>query len=201
MTEEQVEAINNKQMQFDKIFGDIAIEDGLLTSQQIDALLKKQGNPYMQFVQVLMESGKLSATVLDKTLCAFQKENGFSDTNIIALKNDDIDALVPIFAFSSKPYITDFVSLVVRNINRFITRDFYIGKMCHERNLRYRYLAGQKTTGDDTVYLAMAVGDGSEAFTLAASRFSGQMQEGAYHIVIYPSFIVISIQISFPTAW
>lgn len=177
LTEEQVEAINNKQMQFDKRFGDIAIEDGLLTSQQIDALLKKQGNPYMQFVQVLMESGKLSATVLDKTLSAFQKENGFSDTDITALKNDDIDALVPIFAFSSKPYVTDLVALVVRNINRFLTRDFYIGKIRHERNLSYRYLAGQKTTGDDNIYLAMAVGDESEAFTLAASCFSGQVQE------------------------
>lgn len=177
LTEDQVEAINKKQMQLDKRFGDIAIEDGLLTAEQIDALLKKQGNPYMQFVQVLMESSKLTATVLDKTLSAFQKEKGFSDTDMVALKNDDIDALVPIFAFSSKPYVTDLASLVVRNVNRFITRDFYIGKMHHESSLSYRYLAGQKTVGIDTIYLAMAAGDDNDAFTMVASGFSGQAQE------------------------
>lgn len=177
LTEEQVESINKKQMQQDKRFGDIAIEDGFLTAEQIDALLKKQGNPYMQFVQVLMESNLLSAGVLDKTLSAFQKENGFSDTDMIALKNDDIDALVPIFAFSSKPHVTDLASLVVKNINRFITRDFYIGKMHHEKKLDYRYLAGQETTGGDSICLAITANGDSKAFTMVASGFSGQAQE------------------------
>ena len=58
LTEEQVENINKLQMQFDKRFGDIAIEKQLLTAEQIGVLLKKQGNPYMQFIQVLMEASK-----------------------------------------------------------------------------------------------------------------------------------------------
>lgn len=177
LTEEQVEDINKKQMQMDKRFGDIAAEEGLLTAEQIAALLKKQGNPYMQFVQVLMESSKISATVLDKTLSAFQKENGFSDTDMIALKNDDIDALVPIFAFSSKPYVTDLISLAIRNINRFITGDFYPGKIQHAKSLSYRYLAGQKMSGSSTICLAMAAGNDSDAFPLIASGFSGQTQK------------------------
>lgn len=53
LSEEDVEMINQLQMQFDKRFGDIAQEKGLLTAEQIDALLAKQGNPYMQFTQSL----------------------------------------------------------------------------------------------------------------------------------------------------
>uniref|UniRef100_UPI004055A68D response regulator n=1 Tax=Acetatifactor sp. TaxID=1872090 RepID=UPI004055A68D len=176
LTEDQVENINKLQMQYDKRFGDIAVEKGFLTSVQIDNLLKKQGNPYMQFVQVLLEAGKLSATVLDKTLSAFQKENGYSDSDMMALKNDNIDALVPIFAVSAKPHVTDIAGLVARNINRFITRDFYIGKMHHEKSFNYRYLAGQKAVGDDTVYLAFAESSDEGAFSLIASAFSGEAQ-------------------------
>lgn len=187
LTEEQVEDINKLQMQFDKRFGDIAIENGLLTSEQIDSLLKKQGNPYMQFVQVLLESGKLSATVLDKTLSAFQKENGYSDTDMNALKKDDIDSLIPIFAFSAKPHVTELVGLVVRNVNRFITRDFYIGKIKHEKKLDYKYLAGQKAVGDDTIYLALAEEQDDDSFVLLASQFSGmehsEVNDDTYDIV------------------
>ncbi len=174
LTEEQVENINKLQMQLDKRFGDIAIEKGFLTSEQIEGLLKKQGNPYMQFVQVLLESGKISASVLDKTLSSFQKENGFSDTDMDALKKDDIDTLIPIFAFSAKPYVTDIAGLVMRNVNRFITRDFYIGKIQHAKSLGYRYLAGQKVVGNDTIYLALAEEDNGGAFTTIASGFSGE---------------------------
>lgn len=177
LTEDEVESINKMQMQFDKRFGDIAIEKGLLTSEQIEELLKKQGNPYMQFIQVLIETSKLTATVLDKTLSAFQKEKGFSDSDMTALKNDDLDSLIPIFAFSAKPYVTDLAGLVIRNINRFITRDFYIGKIKHTNSLDYCYLAGQKTVGNDTIYLAFAEETDAGSFSTIATNFSGNVHE------------------------
>lgn len=180
LTEDEVESINKMQMQFDKRFGDIAIEKGLLTADEIDSLLQKQGNPYMQFIQALTDTTSLTATVLDKTLSVFQKENGFSDSDMDALKSDNIDALVPIFAFSAKPYVTDLTGLVVRNINRFITRDFYIGKMQHVNSLAYCNLAGQKSVGNDTVYLALAEENAADgAFTLIASNFAGEDMEAA----------------------
>lgn len=173
LTEEQVETINNMQRQFDRRFGDIAVEKELLTADQVDALLKKQGNPYMQFLQVLLESGKIKASALDTELSAFQKDNGFSDADMEALKKDDFDALIPIFAFSAKPYVTELAGLIIRNLNRFITRDFYVEKIQHVHTLSYRYLAGQKTVGDDTVYIALAEEADEGAFNKIASAFSG----------------------------
>lgn len=173
LSEEVVESINKMQMQYDMRFGDIAIDKEFLTAEQVNSLLQKQGNPYMQFIQVLMESSKMTSTVLEKTLAAFQKEKGFSDDDMEALKNDDLDSLVPIFAFSAKPYVTDLASLVVRNINRFITRNFYIGKIKHTDSLDYRYLAGQKTVGNDTICLALAEDSDDDVFAFMASNFSG----------------------------
>ena len=131
LTEAQVEEIHRQQKQFDKLCGDIAIDKGYLSKEQGEELLRKQGNPYLQFLEVLLESGKLTISQMDAEFAAFQKENGFSDADIKALKQDDFERLVPIFAFSSKPYVTNLVNLVLRNINRFITRDFYIDKIKH----------------------------------------------------------------------
>ena len=174
LTEEEVDTINKLQMQFDKRFGDIAIEKGLLTLEQIGDLLDKQGNPYMQFIESLTECTKLSAAVLDKTLSAFQKEKGFSEADMTALKNDNLDSLIPIFAFSAKPHVTELAGLVVRNINRFITRNFYIGKIKHVDSFDYCNLAGQKTVGNDDIYLAFADADNKGAFTMLASNFSSE---------------------------
>lgn len=174
LTEEQVENINKLQMQFDKRFGDIAVEKELLTDAQIGELLKKQGNPYMQFIEALTSASKLTMNVLEKTLAAFQKEKGFSDSDMDALKSDDFDSLIPIFAFSSKPYVTDIAGLVVRNVNRFITRDFYIGKIKHTDSLDYTYLAGQKIVGKDNVYVSFAEETDEGAFKMLSSNFSGK---------------------------
>ena len=41
----------------------------------------------------------------DELLKEFQKEHGFTDEDMDGLKNDDLEQIVPIFAFSSKSYV------------------------------------------------------------------------------------------------
>ncbi len=172
MTEAQAEQINNLQKQFDKRFGDIAVEKQFLTEEQVEVLLKKQGNPYMKFLEVLLESGKLSVSQVDTEFTAFQKDNGFSKEDMEALKQGDFERLVPIFAVSSKPYVTDIVSLILRNINRFVSRDFYIGKISHVQEMEYICLAGQKTVGEHTIQIAIAAEEETGAFLNIASGFA-----------------------------
>lgn len=172
LTEEQAELINKLQKQFDKRFGDIAVERNLLTEEQVQGLLKKQGNPYMQFLEVLLESRKVTVSQLDKEFAAFQKESGFSDKDMDALKHDDFESLVPIFAATSKPYVTDLVCLILRNINRLISRDFYIGKLSRVNKMNYKCLAGQTTIGAHTIQIALAGEDETEGFLKIASAFA-----------------------------
>ncbi|MDD7327851.1 MAG: response regulator [Lachnospiraceae bacterium] len=173
LTEEQVDDINRLQMQQDKRFGDIAVEMGLLTEEQISSLLAKQGNPYMQFVESITQSTGLSAGVIEKTLAVYQKENGFTDQDMEALKNDDIGALIPVFAKSDNPLVTAIAGLVIKNVNRFITRDYYVGHISKAKSLSYHCLAGQRITGSGTYYAALAASADDEAFQLVAGRFSG----------------------------
>lgn len=174
LSEAQVCEIHRLQKQFDKLFGDLAIEKGYLKEEQVEELLHKQGNPYLQFLEVLLDMGKITISEMDAEFAAFQKENGFSDSDIRALKHDDFERLVPIYAFSSKPYVTNLVSLVLRNINRFVTRDFYIDKIYHVREMNYKCLAGQETVGEHNVQIGFAGEKDTDAFLRIASAIGGE---------------------------
>lgn len=172
MTEDLAEAVNRLQLQQDRRFGDIAVEEGYLTQEQVRMMLERQGSPYMQFMQALLESGGISLSQMNDYITSFQKEKGFSDADMTALKNEDMDALVPLFAFSSKPFVTELAGLVVRNLIRFVSRDIYLGQMHHVEQLEYRYLVGQHVTGDYDVYLAIAEEEGKGGFVALASSFA-----------------------------
>ena len=172
LTDEQVEEINALQKQQDKRFGDIAIDKGLLTSDQISGLLSKQGDSYMQFLQLLTESTGLNSGDVDILLKAFQKDRGFSDDEIDALKSDDIEELMPLFLVTSKPYIKEVASLVVRNVMRFITRDYYIGKAQHLQEFSYAHLAYQELAGDSSIFIAIAEESDNGGFLRIANGFS-----------------------------
>ncbi len=174
LTEEQAEEINQLQMQMDKRFGDIAVEKGYLTDDQVGQLLSKQGSPYMQFLQLLLEKSSIKVSKVDGYLESFQKENGFDAKEMEALKRDDIDVIVPIFAFASKPYVTSIVGLVLRNITRFVTTDFYIGHIKAVNQFDYRCFAGQKCVGVHDVCIGLAVTKEDDAFVKVASGFTGE---------------------------
>ena len=118
LSEADVDMINKLQMQFDKRFGDIAQEKGLLTDAQIGELLQKQGNPYMKFIQVLEEVSGIEQSKIEVYVEAFRKSIGFTLEELDALKNEDIDKIVPIFAYASNSNVTRIAALALRNITR-----------------------------------------------------------------------------------
>lgn len=171
LTEAQAEEINQLQMQLDRRFGDIAVEKGYLTDEQLSMLLSKQGNPYMKFLQLVVENSDISLSKFDELISDFQKDYGFTDTELNALKCDDIDSIVPIFAFAAKPYVTDITALLLRNITRFISGNFYIGHIKKVTELPFNYLTGQHSNGHHSVYLALSTQD-ENAYLTVASRFA-----------------------------
>jgi CheY-like chemotaxis protein len=172
MSEEQAEEVNTLQRNLDKRFGDIAVDKGYLSLEQIDSLLTMQGNAYMQFVQLMTEMTGLSATDTEQLVKAFQKDSGYTDMEMTALKADDIDQLIPLFVISTKPHIREMTSLVLRNLIRFISDDFYIDKAQHVREFPYTHLTFQELAGDDSMFVGIATGDDDESFVRVASAFS-----------------------------
>ena len=111
LTKEKAEEINILQTQKDAKFGDIAVEEGYITKEQLEDMLNKQGSTYIKFMQVLEEVSGLSQNDIETHIEEFRKSIGFAPEELEALKNDDIDKIVPMFAYASKPYITDIAAL------------------------------------------------------------------------------------------
>ncbi len=172
LTSEQAEEINQLQKQLDKRFGDIAIDKEWLTPEQMDTLLSKQGNAYLQFIQLFTELTGLSTADADQFVKAYQKDSGFTDAEMEALKSDDIDKLMPLFVFSSKPHVREIASLVARNLTRFISSDYYIDKAQHVKDYSYSHLTCQELFGDDSVFVGISAGDDEKGFLKVASSFS-----------------------------
>lgn len=172
LTVELTEKINRMQKNCDLRFGELAVEKGYLSQEQVDALLKKQGHTYMHFLEALLDLGKVEIAQIDGAFEAFQKEHGFSAEDMNALKTGDFESLIPIFAFSAKPFVTDLVTLVLKNINRFVSRDFYIGKIYRADGMEYRCLAGQETNGDHEIELALVGEKETSAFLKVASAYA-----------------------------
>lgn len=153
LTEEQAEEINHQQTQQDRRFGDIAVELGYLTDGQISELLGKQGNIAMKFFQLLTDNLNIPLDTITEYLNEFKKVHGFTDEELEALKKDDFDSIIPLFATVRDTAITDIAGLVMRNLTRFVTNNFYFGKMKKATDYSYSVLAGQKSLGDSSVYL------------------------------------------------
>ena len=172
ITEKQANEINHLQTTKDARFGEIAVGEGYMTEEQLDALLKKQGSAYAIFLSVLSEAADISVSKVDELLKEFQKEHGFTDEDMDGLKNDDLEQIVPIFAFSSKSYVTDICRLALANIERFVTSDFYIDRIKHISQLEYRCLAGQKLEGDLDIIVGFASIGEQTAIVDIANGFS-----------------------------
>ncbi len=173
LTQAQADEINHLQTQMDKRFGDIAVEKKMLTEEQVKNLLSKQGNVFLKFVQLLAEKTDLTVDDISERVAEFQKEKGFSDSEMTSLKRDDVDAIVPILAFSAKPYVTELVGLVLRNMIRFVTSNFHIGRIKHISSVPYAFMAGQSVFGDHRIHLGFCTNGEGDGICRLASLYSG----------------------------
>ena len=156
LTEAQAEEINHQQTQQDRRFGDIAIELKYLTEEQVSELLNRQGDESMKFFQLLVDTTDLSMEAVTEHLNGFQKVHGFTDEELAAVQKDDFESIIPLFATVRDSTITDLAGLVMRNLTRFVTNNFYFGRMKKATEYSYSMLAGQKSIGDSNIFLGFS---------------------------------------------
>ena len=159
LTEAQADEINHQQTQKNELFGNIAVQMGYLTDIQVAKLLEKQGDTAMKFFQLLMNTLGLTMDTVTEHLRGFQKANGFTDEELDALKREDIESIIPLFATVRDETITNLAGLVMRNLTRFVTSNFYFGRMKKASDYAYSMLAGQKSVGDYDIFLGFGATD------------------------------------------
>ncbi len=172
LTNERAEEINHQQTQQDRRFGDIAIELGYLTESQVSKLLSMQGDFAMKFFQLLIDTLGLTMEAVREYLHDFQKVNGFTDDELEAVKKDDYESIIPLFATVRDPMITDLAGLVMRNLTRFVTNNFYFGRMKKASEYSYSMLAGQKSIGDFNIFLGFSATNELDGIVKLANHYA-----------------------------
>ena len=148
MTLAQADEVNRLQSVMDKRFGDIAIEKGYLTDDQIGNLLKAQGNTYMSFVQSLVNEGFVKMEEIDSIFDGYREENGFTKSDMETLKSDDPERIVPLFLSAETMKYADIIGVAVRTIIRCVDRHMYIGKAVEKEDWEIKKAAIQEVEGE-----------------------------------------------------
>ena len=161
-------------VQSDERFGDLAVKKGYLTESDVNYLLGLQSNPYLLFVQALDENNCLTHDEIDYNLTAFQKENDYSNSIMKAIRDGNIEGMLPAFVNVQDRRYLDLIGLALRNIIRFINTFLRIAPGEFISGRTHRYAAYQHTigdyqcvlgfTGDDDGILMMADGYAKEEF-------------------------------------
>lgn len=177
LARERATELNYLQMDSDMQIGDLAVERGYLSESDVKYLLGCQGNPYLIFVQALEENKYMTRDEIDECLIAYQNENGFSDSIMDAMKNGNVERLLPAFAeFEDERYQT-LLGLSLRNVIRFISSNIRFEKGEFVTKHSAKYLVFQELVGDfkamvgfssdDDGILAIADGYAKETFEKA----------------------------------
>lgn len=172
LTEEQADELNQLQTQVDKRFGDLAVEKGYLTDDDIATLLKKQGSPYILFIQLAEELANIPLSEVETHLAQFQKVQGWSDEEMEALKKDDIDYLLPVIAPCSNSIVSDLTGLALRCTVRFVTTNYYVGRLKKASELAYDKLAGQFLLGAHKLFVGFASEKDSNGLSIMANKYA-----------------------------
>jgi len=115
----QVTEILLMQSKVDKKFGELAIQMGYFNNEQLEELLTTQKKGYLLLGQALIDKEYLSLEQLQTALNEYKKDHGLS-----AMKDGEIEelinALVNLGNLPLKNISLEYISLMIRNIIRFI---------------------------------------------------------------------------------
>ncbi len=145
----QAEQVNALQASMDMRFGDIAIEKGYLTQAQLNRLLELQGNAYLTFVQAIVDEGFFSMEQINKIEADYQSELGLTATDMMELKSDDIDRIVPIFLEDKDEQLKAMFIMGIKAMYRLIDNHIYIGKAYTTTSVRGEVFGYQQFHGDE----------------------------------------------------
>lgn len=174
MTSEQVEHVNVAQQSVDKRFGDLAVELGYLTEADVENLLSQQPTDYLLLGQTLVNNGLLSNADFESAISQYKAKYQLSDDDISGNQNNKLAALVSSFyhfdtAENARIY-TDYVTLLFKNLIRFIGDDFTPLEAAVVNNIESDYIVRQKIGGKYHADICIA---SSEAeYISLAERFS-----------------------------
>lgn len=178
MSKTEAEEVNHLQTVLDQRFGDIAVDKGYLTPEQVERLLKKQGDPYMLFIQELTENNIMNLEQIQKELKNYKKAERFTALDLDAIKSGDIDNIVPVFTKepSIAPVIKDYIALFARNMIRFIDTQLRLENAVRINSYQADFMASQAMEGQYNMFIGIS-GESDAVVDLASIYCKEQFEE------------------------
>lgn len=160
MTAEQVEHVNVAQQSVDKRFGDLCVDLGYLTSADVERLLSEQPTDYLLLGQTLVNNGTLTNAEFEAAISSYKEHFQLSDDDISNNQNDKLSAIVKDFfhfntAENARIY-TEYVTLLFKNIIRFIGDDFTPLEASIVNDADSEYIVRQRIHGKYTADVCIA---------------------------------------------
>lgn len=174
MTVGQADEVNRLQAVMDKRFGDIAVESGYLTEGQVTALLKKQGNEYLVFLQTLVDKKLMNMEAADRILKEYQEEKHLTDEECEALKSGEVDRIIPLFLPEEALQYKELIGVAVRTMIRCVDRDLYLMPAKLVEIVNGRNGSFQTLECEDGSSLQAGFIEEDGGFLEAASLFAGE---------------------------
>lgn len=172
MTVKQAEEINELQKKKDMRYGDIAIEKGYLLEEEVSYLLNKQDNSHLKFAQALMDLGIMTLNEIETNIKEFMAYYDYSDYDLDSLKSNNVERIIPLFVNIDFPYKGELISLLIRNVFRFISNNIRLKDEFTTNEYSYGNLAFQKMIGDQSLFVGFASKD-KELLNIA-NPFAGE---------------------------
>ncbi len=128
MTAVQVEKAHHEQQKADKRIGDVMVDMGYISRADVEKLLKSQPAGHIILGQALVNSGYMTTSQFEQALNLYKTENSISDADFISENDASAQRLVRNFynfnSINGSGYMTGYVSLLFKNLIRFIGSDF-----------------------------------------------------------------------------
>lgn len=176
MTAAQVDMVHAEQQRVDKRIGDIAVDMGFLTRDQVEELLSSQGAAHLQLGQALVDIGAMDNGSFADALRSYKEENSLTDVDFNDKNGNRINEVIEKFYnFSNEKngdMLSDYVTLLFKNIIRFIGDDFTPLTPEKLSSINVKFAAVQKMSGGFEARTAIMAGE--RAYINFGSRYAGE---------------------------
>ncbi len=181
MTAEQVEHVNVAQQTVDKRFGDLCVEFGYLTQDNVDTLLSESPSDYLLLGQTLVNDNSLTNAQFEDAIKEYKELYQLTDDDISGYQNDKLLGLVKEFyhfntAENARIY-TDYITLLFKNIIRFIGDDFTPQQSTVVKSAEADYVVQQSIVGKYKADVCICAG--KSEYVSIAERFSSDVFENS----------------------
>lgn len=109
-------------------FGDFAIDNNILSENEVEKLIPFQINKFYRFVQTLLNEDLIRIESIIPLIEAFKQDNELSDEGMESLIMDDLEKIINYFVPIEESYIKVMLLTSLRTFRRLIDANVIIGK-------------------------------------------------------------------------